>query len=66
MRQDYLDYMPLSDEAFAELKKLCVEEYGDTLPDYEIRHMGSQLLRFFEILMSPEEERKKDDIQGNS
>ena len=59
MRQDNLDYMPLSDEAFAELKKFCIEEYGDTLPDYEIRHVGMQLIKLFDILMSPEEEKEE-------
>jgi hypothetical protein len=41
MRPGHFEYIELSYEAFIELKKLAIEEYGDIFADWEIRYMGS-------------------------
>ena len=33
--------------------KLCIAEYGDTLPDDEIHKMGLRLLNLFGLLLTP-------------
>ena len=47
----------ISPEAFAELKKICIEEFGDTMTDGEICQMGVDLLNMFEVLLSDSEPR---------
>jgi hypothetical protein len=49
-------FVQISDEAFAELKKIVIEEYGDVLSDFEIRDMGSRLLCLFALLATPKED----------
>ena len=48
-----------SDKAFADLKKLVIEEYGDTLSDTEIRVIGAYVLGLFDILATPETSKTK-------
>jgi urease gamma subunit len=41
-----------SKEAFDELKKLVLEEYGEGYSDMEIRMMGADVLKFVDIMTS--------------
>jgi hypothetical protein len=63
MARKYSAFVRLSDQAFAELKKISIEEFGDTLSDFEIRDMGSRLLNLVDLLITPEE---KDSQAGES
>jgi hypothetical protein len=63
MAKRYRKFVNLSDEAFAELNKISIEEFGDTLSDFEIRDMGSKLLNLVDLLTTPEE---KDSKVGES
>lgn len=47
---DPLPGFRLSPEAFAELKKITIAEYDDTMTDEEIHEMGVRLLRIFDLL----------------
>jgi hypothetical protein len=51
MTQEYVS-IALSKEAFADLKKVAVEELDDTMSDGEIDEMGSRLLSLFSVLTS--------------
>jgi len=40
----------LSVKAFAELKTISIQEYGDSMSDHDIEEMGMRLLRLFDLL----------------
>ena len=60
MARKYRGFVTLSDKAFAELKKISIEEFGDTLSDFEIRDMGSRLLNLVDLLTTPEEKHSPE------
>jgi len=64
MNPKYLVFMHSSDEAFKELKKIVIEEYGEGFSDVEIRVMGARLLGIVDIITSPDTEAKKEQPEG--
>ena len=48
------DKFNLSERAFAELKIIAKDEYGETLSDEEIHDMGFRLLHLFDLLQPKE------------
>ena len=65
--EEHVPITNISAEAFAELKKIAIKEYGEgVMTDIEIMDMGLRLLNLCDILIRPTEQEEQQQVRFSS